>query len=61
MNPKDIELFDKSIHQVKRILVEIENERDQHNKEMKNHLGELSEILEGLYELFEDLSNGEGK
>lgn len=61
MKPKDIELFNKLIHNTKRIVSEIKQERVQHNKEMQNHLNELLEVIEEAYELYEDLSNGEGK
>jgi len=66
MKEKDIKLFDKAIHNIKKIMMDIENERkyyhtkleqlkDGHDKEMQTLLKEGKEILEEVYELFEDL------
>jgi len=72
MREKDIALFNKTIHNIKKIITDIVKERKdyhknlqklgtEHDEEMKTLLGEAEEVLEELYELFEDLSNGEGK
>lgn len=69
MKEKDVKLFNKAIHKVKNIIVEITKERisykekrlklrDEHDGEMETHLEEAKEVLEELYELFEDLYNG---
>ena len=39
----------------------LENVENGHDKEMKVLLKEAKEILGEVYELFDDLSNGEGK
>ena len=67
MQGKDIKLFNKAIHNIKRVAKEIEEERRSyhieisklrncHDKNMKKLLKEQLEILEEVYELFDDLT-----
>jgi molecular chaperone GrpE (heat shock protein) len=76
MKKKDIKLFNKTIHEVKRVLSEISEERKEyhlieaqrrkerrerrkkHDKAVKKQIRELLEVVDDLYELFADLSNG---
>lgn len=69
MKEKDVDLFSKTIHNIKKIIVDIVKERKdyyknlqklgtEHDEEMKTLLGEAEEVLGELYELFDDLYNG---
>lgn len=55
MKKKDIELFNKAIHNLKRIINEIKEERDNHHKKMNKLIKEQLEVLNEVYELFDDL------
>lgn len=68
MKKKDIELFDKAIHQVKYLIKEISDERKsyiretgalrrKYRKTMDNHIKEGKEIVSELYELYDHLSD----
>lgn len=50
MKKKDIKLFDKAIHQAKNVVGNLA-------KDIKK----LKLVIDELYTLYEDLSNGEGK
>ena len=56
MKKKDIKLFDKAIHKAKDLIGKIVKQK----KELDDDIKELKEIVGELYELFEDLSTGEG-
>lgn len=73
MNQKDINLFNKAIHTVKRNIVDIEAERkryhrqlnklmksiervrNSHDTKMKFLMNVAKEVLDEMYELFDDL------
>jgi len=55
MKKKDVELFNKAIHQVKRIVAEIKEERDTHHKKMNKLIQEQLEVLDEIYILFDNL------
>lgn len=57
MKEKDIKLFNKAIHKAKKLMAKIYIQR----KEMDEDILELKEIVEELYELFDDLYNENGK
>ena len=68
MKKKDIKLFDNAIHKVKKVAAEIKTEKDkyrkqrrEHDRKMKQMIKELIKVVNSLYELFADLSNGNGK
>lgn len=72
MKKEDIELFDKAIHDVKRIVGNVKQEKDEFrkklrelkiefNKKTNSHIKELLNVVDELYELFEDLQNDNGK
>jgi len=79
MKKKDIQLFEKTIHEVKRVITGIADERKKyheeitklrkeqremrkgHNIAVKKQLKELLEVVDDMYELFTDLSNGNGE
>ena len=69
MKKKDVLLFDKTIHEVKRVVAEIKEEREDHynkykalqkahDRKTKKMMKELISVVDDLYELFTDLSNG---
>ena len=55
MKKESIDLFNKAIHQVKRIVVEIKEERDTHHKKMNKLIQEQLEVLDEIYTLFDNL------
>lgn len=73
MQEKDVKLFDKAIHQLKKLISEVVGERkhyhkrlsslldiliktrNSHDKKMKEILTEQTDILNEMYELFDDL------
>lgn len=77
MKNKDINLFNKTIHDIKITINDIEKERrvynnqintllksirqarNSHDKKMKDFLAITKETLDEIYELFDDLYNGE--
>lgn len=69
---KDIQLFNKAIHNIKYIMVELMEERDlyhrvmaklttRHDKKINKMLGEARVVLDEMYELFDDLTDKRGK
>ena len=44
MNKKDIDLFDKAIHNVKKTIIDIEKERTQYNKKLNNVMKMIEKI-----------------
>ena len=72
MKKKDIEIFNKAIHEVKGIIRELSEERDlyhkavgnltiYHDKKIDNMLKETKSVLDEMYILFDDLyNNGDG-
>ena len=67
MKNKDIELFSKTIHEVKFAITTIQKERDKHHKklnkiikthdkEMNKLIKELLQVINDLYELFTNLT-----
>ena len=75
MKQKNIKLFNTAIHNVKKVINEIEKERqhyhnkleklmetitelrNSHDKRMKEFMEEAGEILDEMYELFDDLTD----
>ncbi len=83
MKKKDIKLFNKATHKVKRVITEISDEREiyhkevtemrereialrkikkqrrkSHDKAVKRQIKELLKVVDEMYQLFDDLSNG---
>ena len=72
MKEKDITLFNKAIHNIKYIMVELTEERDlyrrvmlklatKHDTKINKMLTEAKEVLDEMYELFDDLTDKGGK
>jgi len=57
MKKKDIILFNKAIHKAKGLVNKVVKQK----KEMDEDIVELKEIVDELYELFDDLTNRKGK
>ena len=55
MKKKDINLFNKAIHKIKDIMVDLKEEREKHDKKIDKLMGEAKEVLDEIYELFDDL------
>jgi len=61
MKKKDIQLFNKTIHKIKDIMQDLKEEREKHDKKIDKLMGEAKEVLDEVYELFDDLTNKEGR
>ena len=72
MKKKDIKLFDKTIHEIKDIIKNLTEERNlyhkvldkltkKHDRKINKMLKETNSVLNEMYELYDDLSNGEGQ
>ena len=71
MQKKDIKLFDRAIHKIKNIIKDLHDERNEYRKQLailtKRHdkktnkmLREGKEVLDEMYELFDDLTDKKG-
>ncbi len=58
MRKKDIQLFSEAIHNVKKIVAEIKQERKEQQQKDNKRIKELLVVVDELYELFDDLTNG---
>ncbi|MFX0084321.1 MAG: hypothetical protein ACFFAU_01505 [Candidatus Hodarchaeota archaeon] len=62
MKEKDVELFNKLIHNLKKVIYDIKEEREFHNKKLNKMFKEAKETLDEAYTLFDDLySDGDNK
>lgn len=71
MKSKDIKLFDKTIHEVKQVIGDIQKERQsfrndfvklrkKHDKKMEKMTSDLLEAIDDMNELYLDMSNETG-
>jgi len=55
MRKRNIKLFDKTIHEVKKIVQQIKSERDSHNIKLNELINEAVRVVDELYKLFDGL------